>query len=192
MKYLALVLFISFHCIKEYTNHDFHFSDNVVSSESSTHFLRFMPIKKRAFPTCSKSDNLSQTRSAITLLLILSGDIEQNPGPRPLKYPCGICHKACKWTTPCVRCDTCKVYYHQDCMAMPNQIFNTLHNISWECFHCGVPNFSTSLFNTTIESFCSNQFEPLCTPQNESHANFSFCAPTATSSPINSTKVSAQ
>ena len=31
-----------------------------------------------------------------TLLIILSGDVNLNPGPRPPKYPCGVCTKAVK------------------------------------------------------------------------------------------------
>ena len=138
-------------------------------------------VKKRSFPLISKPQNV-QNSTYLSLILILSGDIQLNPGPRTPKYPCGLCHKACKWTTPCVRCDTCKVYYHQDCMHMPSEIFNNLKNISWECFHCGVPNFSSSFFNSTLESSISNRFDIL-SPENTSGHSFSFGSPAATSSP---------
>ena len=65
---------------------------------------------------------------------------------------------------------------------MPDGIFNNLKNISWECFHCGVPNFSSSFFNSSLESSTSNRFNVL-SPENSSGNSFSFGSPTATSSP---------
>ena len=64
---------------------------------------------------------------------------------------------------------------------MPSGIFNNLKNISWECFHCGVPNFSSSFFNSTLESSISNRFDIL-SPENISGQSFSFGSPAATSS----------
>ena len=83
------------------------------------------------------------------LLLSNSQDIELNPGP--VKYPCQICHKAVKRTTPGVCCDNCDQLYHQDCMRMNFAVYASLVNakISWHCVQCGMPNFSTSLFETT-------------------------------------------
>ena len=182
MKFTALVLFLLFFCFKEYSSHDFHFSENY-SSCSSLIFLRNSPLKKRAFPlSANANSNLSGTCTSLTLLLLLSGDIQPNPGPRPLKYPCGICKKACKWTTPCVRCDTCLCYYHQACMVMPDGVFGALKNVSWHCFTCGVPNFSSTLFDSSLSTNDSNPFDPLnLSAQNDS--DVSFDCPVATSSP---------
>ena len=33
---------------------------------------------------------------------------------------------------------------------MPLPVFRGSHNVSWICFHCGIPNFSTSLFDTVL------------------------------------------
>ena len=52
------------------------------------------------------------------LLLAESYAPEPNSGPRPPKFPCGVCHKAVKWSTSGVQCDSCKIWYHQDCMGM--------------------------------------------------------------------------
>jgi hypothetical protein len=43
----------------------------------------------------SLSGNYSTSLYRIVLLIIAG--IETNPGPRPPKYPCGTCSKACKW-----------------------------------------------------------------------------------------------
>ena len=41
------------------------------------------------------------------LLLLLGGDIEQNPGPRAPKHPCQICKRAVTWKQHEVACDDC-------------------------------------------------------------------------------------
>ena len=69
-----------------------------------------------------KSLDRSSLMYLALVLLCYAQDIETNPGPRPLKYPCQICHKAVKWTTPGVCCDSCELWYHKDCMCMNSGI----------------------------------------------------------------------
>ena len=95
-----------------------------------------------------------------SILLTQSYAPEPNPGPRPIKFPWVICHKAVKWTTPGVCCDSCDLWYHQECMGMPDCVYDGLKNVSWECFQCGVSNISTSIFDTTIFE-TSNYFSQL-------------------------------
>ena len=38
-------------------------------------------------------------------------DVATNPGPP--KFPCNICKKAVRWTTPGVCCDTCDQWFHK-------------------------------------------------------------------------------
>ena len=176
--FLLLALVLREHC--------YNFADHSwlnLPQCSTVASLQNSSLKKRYFPEVSSQNNL-KICGPIVLLLLLSGDIQLNPGPRPLKYPCGICSKACKWTTPCVRCDSCLIYYHQHCMTMPDGIFQVLHNVSWECFRCGVPNFSSSLFNSSssISSNSSNRFDAI-SPDN-CPQNFVFDNPGMTSSPL--------
>ena len=106
-----------------------------------------------------------------TLLLLMSGDISPNPGPRTPKYPCGVCRKAVKWGQDAVRCDHCETWYHISCMHMSHSTYQILadnSNTSWICCQCGMPSFSSSLFNTTpvdlsnsFSSFNSNSTFPL-------------------------------
>ena len=112
------------------------------------------------------------------LLLAESYAPEPNPGPRAPKYPCGLCQKACKWTTPCVCCDSCDKWFHQECLHMPSAVFNALNDISWECCSCGMPNFSSGIFDTTFFDSSSN-----CSSLSSSSSNTSFGSPNATSSP---------
>ena len=59
------------------------------------------------------------SRQPQVLLLVLSGDIETNPGPagRPADYfPCGYCQLDVSWgCNGGVACDTCEVWYHISC-----------------------------------------------------------------------------
>ena len=102
------------------------------------------------------------TAKFINLLLILSGNIELNPGPaKNIRFPCGICHKSCTWRQASVACDNCNTWYHKNCMNMNSQNFNNLRNISWYCDPCGLPNFSSGLFNSSNSINCSNSFGSL-------------------------------
>ena len=156
----------------------------VIFFPMTTSALLFLQSRRKLMNSPPQQDYRHHpfTTSA-SLLLLLAGDIHANPGPRQLKFPCLICSKACKWVTPCVRCDSCHGWYHQECMLMSTMVFSALKNITWECTQCGLPNFSSSLFNTTI---CddSNPFDPLSPSQNNiPELDLSFNAPDATSSP---------
>lgn len=117
--------------------------------------------------------------SYLTLLLIAnSADIETNPGPRQIKYPCQICEKAVTWRQRGVACDDCEQWYHVDCMAMSTATYNNIHNISWICTNCGIPNFSSTLFNSFVAD-SHNSFSQLET----SSTSISPGPPVASSSP---------
>ena len=113
--------------------------------------------------------------------------METNPGPRKLKYPCQICHLACRWGQCAVRCDSCELWYHKDCMMMGSGVFSYLNKseASWVCCNCGLPNFNSSFFSD--DDFTHpNPFSPL----NGSHSLLNEynidAVPIATSSPKNS------
>ena len=86
-------------------------------------------------------------------LLMLSGDIETNHGPRQPKFPCGECNKAVTWSTKrlAVACDDCNTRYHVDCLQMYTASYNAVAqpDVSWHCCSCGTPHFSSSLFDST-------------------------------------------
>lgn len=169
--FLFAHLFVGGHFSAE---HDKGCSSAVVFCHSIKLVLKSGPTQEHKCPE----------KSVFLLLLLLAGDVHSNPGPRPPKYPCGVCHKAVKWDpqAPSVCCDSCDVWYHQHCLAMPDAVFRALHNVSWECLRCGLPNFSTSLFDTIIVN-SSNSFEPLFSPSSEASSDISFSGPRATSSP---------
>ena len=113
---------------------------------------------------------------------MMSSDVELNPGPRQPKYPCQICHKVVTWKTRGVACDDCSKWYHTDFMHMPTQIYESLKNLSWHCINCGLPNFSTNLFESiNLES--TNSF-PILDKTNDSETPASPGPPKHCSSPV--------
>ena len=95
-------------------------------------------INVRAKRSCSNNFAL--------LLLIVAGDVEFNPGP----YPCGVCFKNVRQNQESVCCDTCQQWFHRKCMNMPPPVFAGLidNSVSWHCCNCGLPNLSSSLFES--------------------------------------------
>ena len=65
-----------------------------------------------------------------TALLILSGDIELNPGPRSVRYPCKECGRACTSNPESIQCDSCESWIHVKCLGMSPQVFGVLANSS--------------------------------------------------------------
>ena len=76
----------------------------------------------------------------IITLLLLSGDVETNPGPDSTSstFPCGHCEVDANWTNGGIACDNCDIWYHRDCADMNLSSFNRLANTSliWICEHC--------------------------------------------------------
>ena len=95
------------------------------------------------------------------LMLKNSSDIETNPGPRKPKYPCKICEKAVTWKQRGVACDDCQQWYYVSCMHMSTPVNEGLTNVSWHCDSCGMPNFSSSLFESFELDSTENSFNIL-------------------------------
>ena len=107
------------------------------------------------------------------ILISNSWDIETNPGPDSRSddslYLCGLCDVSVGWEDRGICCcDTCNVWYHIDCQGMSTTMYGVYNrtlnkSIAWECIRCGMPNFSTSLFDTSASLDVSNRFETLST-----------------------------
>lgn len=121
--------------------------------------------------------------------LCIANDCHPNSGPRPLKYPCQICRKACKWskTVHSITCTNCELWYHTECMRKNTLIYFALDKTkaSLYCNNCGLPNFQSSLFEYTaaliqITGDASSVSNPSSTP---SDSSFDFGFPKLASSP---------
>ena len=100
----------------------------------------------------------------VKLLLVISGGIEINPGPRTTKFPCGECGKSVRFGNA-IACDTCDKWYHKDCTGMRTVIFNAYvqDGSSLEC-DCGMPNISPAVFKT-LDKTTSSASESFGEPQ---------------------------
>ena len=99
------------------------------------------------------------------LLLCQSSDINPNPGPKARhtpRWPCGDCHQNVHWRQKGILCENCETWFHASCQGMRSIIYETADNsnVEWLCTNCGVPNFSTTLFDlSSLEN--SNRFSVL-------------------------------
>ena len=122
----------------------------------------------------------------------LSGDVEVNPGPRPPKYPCGSCNKACtnyRGAKACIFCDECETWFHSDCVGLSDSALNAMgrSDLPWECYKCGLPQFSSSLFDTIIVDDSSMTNQQSTSIRSSSSSSSTPGSPLAMSSPKAST-----
>ena len=84
-------------------------------------------------------------------LLLLCGDIMQNPGPSSppttkgrlrYKFPCGICEKPVKSNQKGIQCDFCDLWYHARCLDLiftnTPGLVNNCHSPDKFSDHCAV------------------------------------------------------
>ena len=71
-------------------------------------------------------------KSAIYLymLILQTGDIQIQPGPTYIKYPCGICSKNVNWNAKALQCDGCDIWYHTKCSNVPPHIYKALLKVT--------------------------------------------------------------
>ena len=94
------------------------------------------PFKLNHPQTSSKTD---RPLAATILSILLSGDVECNPGPTKDKCPCGLCHRYVEsWRDCGIKCDGCDIWYHQSCTSLCSAEFAYLDNNSktFRCFKC--------------------------------------------------------
>jgi hypothetical protein len=124
---------------------------------------------------------------------IKSSDCHPNPGP--IKYPCEICGKACKWSRAIrsIACTGCEKWYHKNCLQIKTVIYEPLEqsDASWYCCNCGLPNFNTSLFEDfEIHTYSlSSNLNETSTSMNDSiQSTTNIGPPQCTSSPTKQNK----
>ena len=98
---------------------------------------------------------------SITTFLLLSGDIEVNPGPRQI-YLCALCDLEVTWSCQAICCDECNIWIHRACVDMNTLDYSLVGkpHVSWLCPRCDSNNCDTFTFNS-FEISCHNSFAPL-------------------------------
>ena len=109
----------------------------------------------------------------------------ENPGPTSTiaktprwKFPCGICEKPVKINQKGICCDTCDRWFHTRCCGIGDHMYNILSvsSITWICCDCGFPNFSSSFFDSSVETIESeNSFAVLNTASESNTSNKFDC-----------------
>ena len=72
----------------------------------------------------------------VILVLILGGDIEKNPGPKAVKFPCTLCKKEVKKNHKALKCGECKKWNHIECTEMSEEKYQevaTTKPFVWIC-----------------------------------------------------------
>ena len=145
-------------------------------------------FKKQIFQISASLSKSDSRRHALFLfsLLTISMNVELNPGPT-FRYPCGTCCRPSKKNKQSATlCDNCNTWYHKKCLDMNSKVFEALANssCSWICCQCGLPNFSSCLFDTPLSPNKTNRFDPLQNLQDHippDHLNSPFRPPRASS-----------
>ena len=126
------------------------------------------------------------------LLILLSGQVELNPGPsspgnqNSSIFPCGYCDLPVTWDQCGICCDTCDLWSHKNCVDMGSHTFRAFSttNVSWICCNCDNPNYERNLFHSfQIET--ANSFHSLDLSESiEIKSPISDFVPVLHSSPI--------
>jgi hypothetical protein len=105
----------------------------------------------------------STCSSYISILITLSGDIHQNPGP--IKFPCSICSKPVKSNQAALQCDQCETWVHTKCDGLSKEDYNrfqNIHSLVFECPKCRLLTFTDSFFmDNSMTLSTNNSFEAL-------------------------------
>jgi len=80
----------------------------------------------------------SGTKLITICAILLSGDIELNPGPRQYKHPCGVCSKPVKSNQKGIQCEVCNFWLHTRCIGIPDDEYRQLQSSvdPWCCKRC--------------------------------------------------------
>lgn len=104
------------------------------------------PVNNKKVTTAnSYTKRVNRNTLYIVLTLLLSGDLELNPGPT--KDPCGICSKCIRVNQKCIACDTCNTWFHITCINMDLSTFNQHtrdQSLPFHCVNCTVPHATQS------------------------------------------------
>ncbi len=82
--------------------------------------------------SCKRNQKSNKT-CHLLLLLLLSGDVELNPGPGQVNdsiYPCACCELKVDYGMKALQCDHCSMWYHKTCISMCTRDYTNLENNS--------------------------------------------------------------
>jgi hypothetical protein len=123
-----------------------HFIDPLTPVHQVSHFMSSISFCAETNRNLRQKLNSPQKKPAakttVLLAIILSGDIQVNPGPtintldRSSVYPCGSCEEPVNWEhNRALCCDNCSLWYHSKCLEESSDKIDLLghSNVSWIC-----------------------------------------------------------
>lgn len=139
--------------------------------------FRFLDVSERGWRKINlrkmAAKNLTSTKTNTTLLCILlvSGDIQLNPGPGT-KYPCTICYKPVKANQMALECDGCLKWTHCKCCSMSKHEYQEHQQeaaLQWHCPRCiveSLPFHNCSILSSDTQSPDTDNNDPTILPPN--------------------------
>ena len=132
--------------------------------------------------TASSLDFRSTSLVHLSLLLLLSGQVETNPGPptngTEQEYPCAVCGDSVHDNDPAILCDMCNYWYHISCVGISARSYDQLlaksRRFAWNCFQCGSINIDSTTSLQGLDFTDVNSFSPLDDSQPDSPVSTSF------------------
>ena len=117
-------------------------------------------------PICLPTAKL-QCTTIILLIMVQSGDIKLNPGPRQASiFPCGMCEIPVTLSNEGACCDCCSMWHHKSCIELCTTDYELLQrsNVQWMCWNCDSLNVSSFTYHLhKIENI--SYYEPLNTTE---------------------------
>ncbi|XP_041483448.1 uncharacterized protein LOC121430237 [Lytechinus variegatus] len=159
-------------------------TNNALSNDFKASFF-VMTCNKLSYisPTSSRRLDFQSTSLVhLSLLLLLSGQVETNPGPHTNGsegvYPCAICGDCVRDSDPAILCDTCNYWCHISCVGISARSYDQLlaksRSFAWNCFQCGSINIGSSSSLQGLDFTDTNSFSPLDDSQLDSSTFDSF------------------
>ena len=96
-----------------------------------------LKLKSTRKPKGSPPRTVSGGKLYLLLTLLLSGDLELNPGP--VKDPCAVCSKCVRKNQRGIACDSCDSWFHTKCIGMDMatyQIYCEDETVPFNCRDC--------------------------------------------------------
>ena len=115
---------------------------------------------RKTLKECSNQNK--QTSSLVLLTILLSNDVQTNPGPRAkyaCVFPCGLCDEHVEHSG--VACDGCDIWYHRTCASINRADFEKLEDVQWFCHKCDSINCDSFTFRSYSINNSSNFYSPL-------------------------------
>ena len=166
-------------------------SDNDLSDINSTFGVALCDKTLRHFRhSWDIATSPQRHKTILTLILLLAGDIELNPGPviqKAAVWPCGVCQYPVNWEQEGVACDGCSLWHQRSCLSMCSNDYRDLEgtNVVWLCCMCDSINCNNFTFRS-YELQTSNSFHPLTQIESSiDSVHSSVFSPLHTSSPKN-------